>query len=539
MARYYTWFVLLLLAAPVFAQPGLSNDTENTAKARRDRVLAQLKAWDKNGDGKLAPDELPNAGMQKPADTDGDGFVSPDELVAFVERGGNITQDPETRFKGWDKNKDGKVTPDEFPDAATFKLIDANADGAFTLDELKAYLAAQAQGGAEANFKRADKNNDGRLTPEELPNPALFRQLDKNGDGIVTLDEVKGNAAGGPVDMEARFKAMDKNGDGKLTADELPNPALLKQLDKNGDGTVSLDEANAYTPNPPRPAAPPENLTPLVDLGKGKYHDAVGCLYPDGANTPPAAYAARGLATAKAVTPLNAAGQPDPNGRVVFLSIGMSNTMMEFQTFKRLADAHPAKNRALTIIDGAMGGQDATQIKTAAAPYWREVDKRLAAAGLTASQVQVVWLKEAIAGETRPFPKDAEALRDDLKAIVGILQVRFPQLKIVYLSSRSYAGFAKTPLNPEPAAYDSGFAVKWVIEEAIKAHAGRVWLGWGPYLWANGPKGRAVDTLTWEPADFGPDGTHPSLTGVKKIADLLLAFCREDATAKPWFLAAP
>jgi len=39
------------------------------------------------------------------------------------------------------------------------------------------------------------------------------------------------------------FSTWDKNSDGKLTADEVPNAGLFKQLDKNGDGSVSKDEA--------------------------------------------------------------------------------------------------------------------------------------------------------------------------------------------------------------------------------------------------------------------------------------------------------
>src|SRR5437867_10806908 len=99
---------------------------------------------------------------------------------------------------------------------------------------------------------------------------------------------------------------------------------------------------------------------------------------------------------------------------------------------------------------------------------------------------------------------------------------RFPNLQMVYLSSRTYGGFATTPLNPEPYAYESGFAVKWAIQEQIEGRPrtrlnpvqalGPVlapWMAWGPYLWANDGKDRG-DGLTWVREDFGPDGTHPS-----------------------------
>ena len=41
-----------------------------------------------------------------------------------------------------------------------------------------------------------------------------------------------------------RFKQLDRNGDGKLSRDEIPQ--LFDQLDANRDGAVTLDEAKAY-----------------------------------------------------------------------------------------------------------------------------------------------------------------------------------------------------------------------------------------------------------------------------------------------------
>ncbi|MCU0722477.1 MAG: EF-hand domain-containing protein, partial [Planctomycetes bacterium] len=43
--------------------------------------------------------------------------------------------------------------------------------------------------------------------------------------------------------LDKRFKELDKDGDGKVSAEELGNPALHKRLDKDGDGFVTLAEA--------------------------------------------------------------------------------------------------------------------------------------------------------------------------------------------------------------------------------------------------------------------------------------------------------
>jgi hypothetical protein len=276
---------------------------------------------------------------------------------------------------------------------------------------------------------------------------------------------------------------------------------------------------------------------PLSDLGTGLYKGYAGGLYPNGANQPSGAYLQAGLVHRAAIQPRDSAGQPSATGKIVLLSIGMSNATQEFSTFKGLADADAQKNPSLVIVDGGQGGQDAEIIKDPNANFWSIVAQRLTAAGVTGAQVQAVWLKEAIAGENRAFPQDAQVLRDDLRAIVQILVARYPSLQIVYLASRTYAGYATTTLNPEPFAYESGFAVKWLIEEAIAGTLAGPWLAWGPYLWTDGTKGRA-DGFVWECADTqASDGTHPSTSGRQKVATLLLSFFKGDISAKSWFVA--
>jgi hypothetical protein len=59
---------------------------------------------------------------------------------------------------------------------------------------------------------------------------------------------------------------------------------------------------------------------------------------------------------------------------------------------------------------------------------------------------------------------------------------------------------------------------------------------WGPYLWADGETPRKADGLAYKREDLSDkDGTHPSESGRSKVADLLLKFFENDATATPWF----
>ena len=267
-------------------------------------------------------------------------------------------------------------------------------------------------------------------------------------------------------------------------------------------------------------------LIPITDLGKRTYRGQKGGLYPGGTNTPPRWYLNAGLSAAKRVRPIR--------GRTVVLSIGMSNATLGFRAFMRQAAGDMNINPAVTLVDGAMGNWDAKRVARPAAGYWSAVDRRLKDAGVTAGEVQVVWLKEAIWGESRLFPQDAKALRANLKTIVQILAQRFPKLRLIYTSSRTYGGYAITATNPEPAAYDSAYAVRWLIQDRMDKRLKGPWIGWGPYLWTDGAKGR-VDGLTWACEDVRSDGVLPSAAGAAKIGRLLLRFFKTDPTAKSWF----
>jgi Ca2+-binding EF-hand superfamily protein len=44
--------------------------------------------------------------------------------------------------------------------------------------------------GLEDEFRGVDKNRDGRISPDEfLQGERLFRRLDRNNDGVITWDE--------------------------------------------------------------------------------------------------------------------------------------------------------------------------------------------------------------------------------------------------------------------------------------------------------------------------------------------------------------
>jgi len=301
--------------------------------------------------------------------------------------------------------------------------------------------------------------------------------------------------------------------------------------------------------------SPPANTTtgstetgfvPLTDL-TGKYKGEDGGLYGAGLNTPPPELATAAKTETAKIQPLDADGNPSPDGKIVLLSIGMSNTTMEFSRFALLAGIDQEKSPSLVIVDGAQGGQTADRIATDTAPFWTVIGQRLKVAGVTPAQVQVIWLKEANANPKAGFPDEARHLKNSLVEDMAIAKKDYPNLHIAYLSSRIYAGYANIPLNPEPYAYEGAFAVRWAIQEQSKAAAkpGDVaakpgvqlpLMLWGPYLWADGLKGRKAADLVWKREDFGPDGTHPSELGRQKVAIQLLDFFKTDPNTQTWFV---
>lgn len=286
--------------------------------------------------------------------------------------------------------------------------------------------------------------------------------------------------------------------------------------------------------------------SPLNDLGAGTYLGFQGGLYPGGVNTPPPAHASAALAQAAQIVPRRADGTPDPvNGLIVMIAIGMSNTTQEFGSFERLEDPSAYRNPRVVIVNTAVGGQTAAAIANPAAQYWTVVNQRLTALGLTPAQVQVAWMKEADANPTAAFPVHAQTLVTEFTQIANNLVAKFPNIKLCYNSSRIYGGYASTTLNPEPYAYESGFAVKWFIESQINGDPNLNWnpangpvlaplLLWGPYLWAEGLTPRS-DGLTWASNEFQSDGTHPNPLAEAKVGGMIASFLYSDPSAAGWW----
>jgi Ca2+-binding EF-hand superfamily protein len=246
------------------------------------RSLPILIAIDANHDGIISAEEIANSPAAiRTLDRNGDGQLTPDELMPMQrERERQEPDGSEEMVQMWmsfDKNHDGKISKDELPERmqGLFERADANKDGFLTPEEIRAVAKAQA---AAANppepirldpiSAALDTNHDNVLSAAEINNaPAVLKTLDKNSDGQLTDDELRpargpGGGRGNPDEMLTRlFTQFDKNGDGKISRDEAaggPLEEMFDRADQNKDGFLTRDEVRAAMQQRGGPNGPPE-----------------------------------------------------------------------------------------------------------------------------------------------------------------------------------------------------------------------------------------------------------------------------------------
>ncbi len=184
-------------------------------------AAAALRTLDKNGDGQLTAEEMRPQRPQGRQEGRGEGppgggGQGPDEMVKML--------------MAFDKNGDGKLSKDEVPERmqGLFARADANKDGFLTPDEIRKVAQAQMAQGDGPRGDRGERRAGGPGGPEGRPggfppNP-IMEALDKNHDGVLSAEEIR--------NAPAALKTLDKNGDGQLTMDELRPPRPPQREDR-------------------------------------------------------------------------------------------------------------------------------------------------------------------------------------------------------------------------------------------------------------------------------------------------------------------
>jgi Ca2+-binding EF-hand superfamily protein len=154
-----------------------------------------------------------------------------------------------------DQNKDGYLENSEVPETlqgqlGRFEAVDADEDGKAYPYEIEAFLAQQQAGlRAQIHAKAADSED------------VLFAALDADHDLRLDSREIEGAGS--------RLAALDKNGDGQLTADELPEVLMV------GLARGSLENADATFAPPPVIVRVPDGKAPRWFMSMDANQDGV------------------------------------------------------------------------------------------------------------------------------------------------------------------------------------------------------------------------------------------------------------------------
>ncbi|MDF1822996.1 MAG: hypothetical protein P1U68_00045 [Verrucomicrobiales bacterium] len=289
--------ISIFLTTALALCPLLAEENTRPGKGKADGSF--FKSLDTNSDQAISKEEAGDKWehMGK-LDKDDDGKVTLQELAAArggaagkpgdkPGKGGPGKGGPGEMFKRADKNGDGKLSKDEVPEAIWDRLgkLDQDGDNAISHEEAKAARpdgpgapggGGKGKGGPGEMLKKADRNGDGNISKDEVPGQAWDRlgKLDTDNDGVVTKEEIgagmaamrgkgkdgmagKGKGKSQQGGQGAMFLKLDKDKDGKLAESEVPAElwGKLRKADTDADGLVSKEELDkvykareAYSP---------------------------------------------------------------------------------------------------------------------------------------------------------------------------------------------------------------------------------------------------------------------------------------------------
>jgi Ca2+-binding EF-hand superfamily protein len=200
--------------------------------------LQSFRVHDWNRDGMLSGDELRVGRWREGSWEDVD--YNPDSPGDFYHWN-------ESSFTSLDRNRNGIITRAEWPyDLATFHRVDRNRDNRLSRTEFLG--EASWDDDRDDRFEDLDLNNNGRIERAEWHGSQdAFLWLDSNRNGWLSRAETTGNVNPRAA-TNADFRRIDMNNNGRITRDEwFWSRASFDQRDANRDGMLTVREFNSVS----------------------------------------------------------------------------------------------------------------------------------------------------------------------------------------------------------------------------------------------------------------------------------------------------
>ncbi|MBK7038092.1 MAG: T9SS type A sorting domain-containing protein [Bacteroidetes bacterium] len=303
---------------------------------------------------------------------------------------------------------------------------------------------------------------------------------------------------------------------------------LIPSLAFFGINTMQLSaQSNCDFPN--------TGLTPFLDLQTGYYLGYQAGLYPGGSNELTGPHLKSGKTIANGIKPLDGDGNINfGDGVVLVAGFGPSvpgHIYNKFVEHVRTPSDKYDLNPCLDALNLCVGGKDIgyATIDSTSDSYWESLVQKVYDVGYTPEQVQIGWMYFNSKGLTVPPIFPDKALETKALDIIFINKAKehFPNLKIMYISSRHFGGYADTSIVEyyslaEPTSYQNSWTVKWLVEEQINntnpmlqykgANPKAPYIMWGPNFWCDGDAKRDYDDKKYicELSYSASDGYHLS-----------------------------
>ncbi|MEZ6127563.1 MAG: hypothetical protein R3C59_02705 [Planctomycetaceae bacterium] len=225
--------IIALIIALVVPSVVRSSDSESVAQL--------FDLLDQNGDGTVTMAEISD--NQKPyflralrvADLNEDSQLTREELQVALTAPQPIEPVSQGRRDGFDvtrldRNGDGKISRDEVPEALK-----------------QQFERAFQQLGDPLSIKALREMRSVRTTPtSETPNAD---SKSKASDSGKLMTPRRGASQRAPASADQLFDRLDRNGDGSLSSDEVPQVIRqnLRRSDRDGDKSISREEFRRMT----------------------------------------------------------------------------------------------------------------------------------------------------------------------------------------------------------------------------------------------------------------------------------------------------